>query len=464
MAAALLLCLMALLAPAGELPRSPAPAKEFDKFSKDVGAYFKALEEDDRKAAFESLEKLRDAADKLAKRSKVDDLLRFPGDWEQILERGKAEARELKSAAGKGFVRHVYEWDGTRVVCMVSVPASYGKGEALSPAILALKPLLGMSGEMLEKEVAALATRAYGSLLESTLVVVPLGPERTVERRTESSEVEGSWLTDEGVKCMFYGLRVLIERVRYDRSRLVIDGWKDAGLDAVRVACSFPSWFAGVINRSGEVGDEQVLYVNLGGCPLLYVDGGSDARGADLAALRASCDGRTELEVLEDEASALALGEAGQASLAAWVGSRQRDLAPARLTYHLGDLRFQAVAWLTAGQINRRVTAKPGDADFPSMSAEIERESNTIRIRTVNVTELHVYLNDALVDLSKPVTIEVNGKPALKRAFNRDLNFLLENRFFNNSGDGGVYVAKAVIEDIDPNLPKAGAAGSGSAK
>lgn len=459
-AAVLLLPLLALLPAPDELPRSPATLKDLEKFARDVSAYTEAQDASEVGTAYECVDKVREAADKLAKRLKQDTLLKFPGDWLEILERGKVEARDLKAAAGKGFVRHVYEWDGVRVVCMVNVPAAYGKGDALCPAIMALKPMLGMSGETLEKEAALLAGKAYAGLLDTTLIVVPLGPEPSGERKPQVREVEGSWMTEEGVRTVFWGLRVLLERVQFDRTRLVLDGWKDAGLDAIQLASSFPSWFAGVINRSGAIGDDSVLWTNLGGCAVLYVDGGLEARGADMAALKASCDGATELTVLADERSALDLTEAGQQQLVEWVGARVRDLAPTRIRYALGDTRFQSVAWLTADNINKRVTAKPGDPDFPRLEAEVDRAANTIRIHTVNVTDLSVFLNDALVDLSKPVIIEVNGKQRIKELFQRDLLFLFENRYYNNSGDYGVYVGKASIAGIELNLPKAADSGS----
>ncbi len=450
-----LLASLLLLAPGpGDLPRSSIATKEFDKFAKDVAAYFTALEKDDRKAAQESSAKIREAYDKLAKRAKVDEPLKYVGDWDQILERGKTESRELKSAAGKGFVRYVSAWDNVRVVCMVNVPAAYGKGDTLCPAIVALKPLLGMSGEVLEKEAVALASKAYADLLGTTIVVVPLGPERTVERRTESREIEGSWMTDEGMTSLFYGVRILLYELRFDRSRLILDGWKDAGLDAVSAASSFPSWFAGVINRSGGIGGSEVLYQNLGGSPLLYVDGGTDARGADLQDLRNRCDGVTEVSIVSDSQSALEPSEEARAKINEWLGARQRDLAPSRVSYMLGDIRFQSVAWVKAYEINRRSTAKPEDKDFPRIIAEIDRETNTIKIQTVNVLEMFVFLNDALVDLGKPVIITVNGVEKVRRPIQRDLRYMLDNRYFGNSGDYGVYTAEVRIENIDPNVPK----------
>jgi hypothetical protein len=453
---ALLLPLLILLPAPAELPRSSIATKEFDKFSKDVTAYFAALDpgRDDRKAQAESLAKIKDAYDKLAKRAKVDEPLKYVGDWDQILERGKAEDRELRQAAGKGFVRYVADWDGVRVACMVSVPAAYGKGDTLCPAILALKPTLGMSGDVLEKEVAAQATKAYAGLLDSTIVVVPLGPEKTVDRKGQSHEIEGSWMTDEGMTSLFYGVRVLLYGLHFDRSRLVLDGWKDSGLDAIMVASSFPSWFAGIVNRSGAIGGDEVLYQNLGGTPLLYVDGGADARGADMEALKKRCENITEVTVIADAQSALDPTEEGRTKLSDWISARHRDLAPAKVDYMLGDRRFQSVAWLKAATINLRATAKPGDKDFPHITAEIDQATNTIRLTTVNVTELYVYLNDALLDLSKPVNVEVNGLKWPPRTVRRDLRYMFENRYFNSSGDYGVYTAELHLEDIPANVPK----------
>ena len=42
----------------------------------------------------------------------------------------------------------------------------------------------------------------------------------------------------------------------------------------------------------------------------------------------------------------------------------------------------------------------------------------------------------------------VNGEEKLNQVFERDLRTALENRFYNNSGDCGVYMAQVLIEVI----------------
>ena len=67
--------------------------------------------------------------------------------------------------------------------------------------------------------------------------------------------------------------------------------------------------------------------------------------------------------------------------------------------------------------------------------------------------ELQVYLSDALVDMSKTVIIEVNGEEAWRRPPRATARTLLENRYYNDSGDYGLYTDRALIEDVDPNVP-----------
>ena len=40
------------------------------------------------------------------------------------------------------------------------------------------------------------------------------------------------------------------------------------------------------------------------------------------------------------------------------------------------------------------------------------------------------------------------------RNVKRDLRYMFENRYFNNSGDYGVYTAEMHLEDIPANVPK----------
>jgi hypothetical protein len=337
--------------------------------------------------------------------------------------------------------------------CLISIPAGYAKDDELLPVIVALKPTLGASGSNLDGKVRELANAMYSDLLASYIILIPLGPDVKSGRSFEAREIEGSWLAD-GLVPFFAAYRVLLERVRFDRARVVLDGWGDAGLDAMRMATGFPTFFAGVINRSGEIGDDLVIYGNLAGAAVLYVRGAEDGREVDLDALKGRQDAAAEITVIEDAGSALRPGEDTRKAIESWLGERTRDLAPTTITYKLGDIRFQSVAWLKATDPRVRAGARPGDPDFPLLKAQVDRATNTIHIETVNVLELSIFLSDALVDLAKPVRIVVNGEERANRLFPREMRTMIENRFFNDDGSYGVYTAKLTIGEIPPSIPE----------
>jgi hypothetical protein len=460
LAATLLLAVATLVSPGEPLARSPIPARELEKMAPDVAAYFAALDaEATDEAALtrkqKALESIQKALTSAAKKAKVDPPLKYLADWDIVLEAAKPEDKVLRGQYGKGFVRHdfVDPINQRSMACLISIPATYPKAESPLPVIVALKPELGLKGAALDAKVAEMAAAAYGALTETHIVLVPLGPVVKGGKSGESTESEGNWFTQGGQVTFFTALRVLLEQVKFDRARLVIDGWGDAGLDAVRMASSFPSWFAGAINRSGDVGGPETLYENLTGIPVLYVDGKTEARGADLDALKARTDLRSEITVVAEPGSALAPSPETLQAITDWAGKCVRDLAPAAIHYKFGSLNYQAVHWLKAGDTLVRAGASPSDKDFPRIEARIDKAANKISVETVNVPSLFVYLNDALVDLDKAVIIEVNSKVRFNGKVKRSLAYLIENRYTNNSADYGLYVADQVITQIELNIP-----------
>ena len=451
--------LLAASRPVGDLPRSAVPAKDLTKYSKDLNAYFEAMASDDLEGQDKSLEALEKEVKAQSKRAKVDDLLKFPADWDLALELAKSEDRALKPHYGKGFFRHAYTYlgdpdpkkkdDDVTVALLLSIPSTYGKDEELLPVVVGVKPRLELSGAELEAKTTEMANAMYSDLLESAIVLVPLGEEKGAGRDRATTEPEGSWLASDGLFDFSMSLNVLLEQLRFDRARVVLDGWGEAGLDALMLSTNLPSRFAGVINRSGDAGDERVIYDNLRGVPMLYLNGAGDKRTVDLEALKAR---KSDLSVIDEGGSSLAPSETTRKAVATWIAERKRDLAPDVIEHRFGNVDFQFVDWIQASDARLRANARPADPDFPRIKAQVDRASNTIKIETVNVLELKLFLSDAIVDLDKKVVIEVNGKKLFDRTYRRDLRTMLENRF-RDDGYSGIFTTDQLVTDLEPNIP-----------
>ena len=442
------------------LPRSSIAVKDLARLEKDVNAFFDAFLVDDRLKQLSSVEALEKAYVRLAQRAKVETPLAMLGDWELILQLSKPEVRELKGAPGKGFQRYTFAdtEDGTNVVTLVSLPAGYGKPDKLFPVVIGLKPNLALQGEELEKAVRATCATAYAGVTENAIVLVPLGKETGKGRAAVLAEPVGSWLVLENLVTLLLGsLRLTVEQLAYDRSSVILDGWGDAGMDALELASAFPAVFAGVVSRSGPLTSESLPWSNLATVPILYLDGQEDGRGADAAGFAARSD--LEVTLLEDRGLALAPSTETSAALAEWILSRHRSLAPTELSQAFASTSFNQCGWIRADDIARRATVKVGDPDYPRLEARADRASNTITVTTVNILGVRLFLSDALVDLDRPVSIIVNGTDRGSRVYPRSLAFMLENRFMNYSGDDGLYVAEVVVSEIDRNVPAGGDGG-----
>lgn len=456
MLASLLTILMsAMLFGDGELGRSPVPAKDIAKISGDVADYFEALAADQRSVQTKILKAIVEDMDKAIKRARVEEsTLTYLEDWEILLESAKPELKGLKSLYGKGLKEYVFtdpvnqDWDP--VMCFISIPKTYTKmKEEFPPAVLVLLP--DLTGQLSADELMGSISQfevAYTALLDTHIVLIPVGRQEGTGRKAKTIPHQGSWLTDENLYTLFTGMRVLLEQLRFDRSQLVLDGWGNAGEDALRVASISPAWFAGVVNRDGPTGDETLLLENLEHVPVLYVQGSEGPGIGDLPQRSGETVG---VKLITGAGTFLEPSTEALDEVNAWIESRERPLSPSKIHYKLGDIRFQSVNWVKAMSINKRPTARPQDDDFPRVDAEVN--GNTITLNTVNVFEVILYLSDSLVDLDEEVVIVVNGEERVRETFARDAATLLENRYFNNSGDAGLYTAEVSVGEIDANLP-----------
>jgi hypothetical protein len=188
------------------------------------------------------------------------------------------------------------------------------------------------------------------------------------------------------------------KRYHVDFDRVVLDG----GAHALDVAAAMPVFLAGVILRVPTVATDPRLFVNFAHVPV-YVVGGEDAPvGADL------------------RKRGVAVTTGTETGLSAWLDEvrRRGRVVPCGFRWFVGDPDLHRLAhWINV------------NSPIPSaeLKVKVDRATNTISIDAQGIEDLSLFLNDRIVDLSKPVKIVANGEErGPPKTFERKLDTMFE--------------------------------------
>ena len=134
-------------------------------------------------------------------------------------------------------------------------------------------------------------------------------------------------------------------------------------------------------------------------------------------------------------------------AIAAWMeklGTRTGH--PTDLRYVVQDASFQRHYWLNILEFDG--ATKPD----PMISATVDREKNEITIDILGISRFEVYLNDAIVDLSKKVRIVIVDEEKELEFYNeivtRDLRRVLDELITSNQ-PWRVYSARLIVDVPD---------------
>ena len=277
--------------------------------------------------------------------------------------------------------------------------------------------ILAIPGEDETPEAHIRTHWSLRSIRDEAIVVCPEMP----EDRAEWAQVMVAGRPG-GLCHVLTALRMASDEFAVDPDRIHVAG-RGKGVSAAVAAGNYsPQRFAGVIGRAGDM-VEGATPENFGNLPTLFVGAGANARSFQEAATAAgfkNCElssGGKEQDVWN------------------WVQRQQRTTYPASVTLDVGNPFPTRAYWL-------RVAPTASDA---SATATIDRATNTIRINSHSVSFATIYLNDGLVDLSKPVIVRCNGVESTSR-FERALSTTLDLLSSGTSDTGCVYVVEASFD------------------
>lgn len=222
------------------------------------------------------------------------------------------------------------------------------------------------------------------------------------------------------IESVLLSLGEVNRQYNLDRSRMILDCGKGACGWGIRLATYFPMRFAGLVLRHPvDVGKLQLD--SLGGRPILLIS--SKDTEAACKKLKEKLDKfqGVSCEILEGK------GEYPftelQPEIEKWVAKVQRPLFPSRVVLAPNHDRFGKAFWVNIVQMEPLDTVS--DAQRPRLAATADRETNTVSIDARSVTSFLLFLNDALVDLDKEVTLVVNGHRT-KHKFQRHLHTMVD--------------------------------------
>lgn len=390
------------------LPQDPLlkPADQ-QKIASKLADYVDAKIAEDVKKEAKNYEAFEKEFDRLGKKlNKGQGLLSSPIDIDEILQ---AAGSWVKSEGGPGKVSTGKSIGPSWISWAHWAPKSYDPKIGNYPVVLWIVPN-GTNARNFVNDASSNSPLAETHILVAT----------TLPKAEEGDATAAAMLTLNGALSTF--------RADHNRVFLAAEG-ETCGL-VLSLANRFPQRFAGVILLAPAGKPSECL--NLSGISV-YLGGNAEPWQTALQAAKAK----------------VTTGETAPANLAEWVPNQQRDPYPVEITFHPPHRSAKQSYWVrlepdwTIGTDNQ-IDLDPEKR--PNIVVKVDREKNRITADVKRVSRIEFLLNDKLVDLENPITIEVNGKVTeIKKE--RDMKFMLEQ--FLRSGDrGSSFCASVLINDI----------------
>ena len=238
----------------------------------------------------------------------------------------------------------------------------------------------------------------------------------------------GAWFTRRAEELVLEVVRQIARRYHIDPNRVFLTGMSNGGIGAWLIGMHHAPLFAGIAPMASGLDNVLMPFLaNLRNTPVYIIHGAKDqVMPVDLSrSIARELDGLGYPYVYREHqrehpmAGGHYFPREELPDLVAWFNSRRREPLPTRLTVVRDGSHFQTFNWVRLDatdpiaafsedlvdrrdeRIKRRVYAKL-DA---SMTA-----TNRIEVKAEHVQRYSVFLNEQLIDFSKPVTVVTNGR------------------------------------------------------
>ncbi len=362
-----------------------------NKLAKPVGEWIQAKISKEYEKALDAFASADKAALSVQKKLKEKPLFSLVADWEAILDSAR---KYPKSGLKKGKVENASVGEETYGL---RLPKSYRPTKSIYPAIL----LLPDSGTAPMDAIKALPA----DILDKWVVIAPnlqdVAADQVLELKGRTRILRS------------FGSAAL--RIHLDRNRVFLFGQGSNASTAITYAALLPHFFA----AAAVVGDQKLTE--------------EQKENLEWVPFQAFSDAGEACKWFLEQKPRMPYPSSFQHTLTQpWAGR----------SYWVQALRFEPSAALKGKENPARI------------KVSVDRASNTIRLDCTNVYEVALYLNDEILDLSKPIHVVRNGTDFEYQA-TRSLSTLLNN--FVLTGDASA-VFPAMIRRL--SIPTEVEAGS----
>lgn len=258
------------------------------------------------------------------------------------------------------------------------------------------------------------------------------------------TEYQGMWWTRFAEELVLATIEDVRSRYRIDMDRIYLTGMSNGGIGAWLIGMQYAPYFAGIAPMAGGLDD--VLYPflqNLSRTPIYIIHGAED-QVMPVTLSREIVKHLIDLGIphvykehrhVHPHAGGHFFPREELPGLIAWFGQQKRDPFPKKLTVvrdasHLmsfGWIRIDAtdqIAAFSEELIDRRDELIRGRV-YARAHAEVVG-GNRIVVKTDRVRRLTLFLTDELIDLVRPVTVEINGTVVFQGSVEAHLETLLK--------------------------------------
>ncbi|MBI3356988.1 MAG: hypothetical protein HY038_09510 [Nitrospirae bacterium] len=253
----------------------------------------------------------------------------------------------------------------------------------------------------------------------------------------------GAWFTRRAEELVLATIQQVRRRYHVDPDRIFLTGMSNGGIGAWLIGMHYASLFAGIAPMASGLDTVLMPFLtNLRNTPIYMIHGAKD----QVMPVELSRSISRELAVLgyphvyreHQREHPMAGGHyfprEELPDLVAWFNGRRREALPARLTVVRDASHFQPFNWLRLESTDPIAAFSEDLVDkhderikrqeYAKLDASIVG-ANRIEVKTERVQRYSVFLNDQLIDVSKPLTVLTNGHVSFEGAVTPSVETLL---------------------------------------